>query len=436
MTKKFSDFGLNQKLVDSLKEIGFYNSTSIQEQIIPLVLKGKNVVGKSQTGSGKTHAFIIPILNNLNKTKLQSIIIAPSRELSEQIFNYFKELSLIFDKDIKIATYIGGTDREQQLYKIKKEVPQVIIGTPGRIKDLLSDSIIETKYISSLVIDEADMTMDMGFIDDIDYIFKSLPIKKQIMFFSATFSQKMKVFLKKYLPSNTVFIDNNETFISENIDNFLIFTKGRDHNLIIKKLLNIYNPYLGIIFCNTRNRAEEVYRYLKESKLKVVKISGDIPSRRRRQIIKQIRDLKYQYVVATDLAARGIDIDEVSLVINDDIPYDRSFFVHRIGRTGRSGTHGTALTLYDPEEENKVSILEKNGIRFINKEIGHNKIIDHYDRDRRKKRVKDHTKLDPGMLGLIKKKKKKVKPGYKRQIKQRIKIEEQYKRRVKKRNNK
>lgn len=255
MTKKFSDFGLNQKLVDSLKEIGFYNSTSIQEKIIPLVLKGKNVVGKSQTGSGKTHAFIIPILNNLNKAKLQSIIIAPSRELSEQIFNYFKELSLIFDKDIKIATYIGGTDREQQLYKIKKEVPQVIIGTPGRIKDLLSDSIIETKYISSLVIDEADMTMDMGFIDDIDYIFKSLPIKKQIMFFSATFSQKMKVFLKKYLPSNTVFVDNNETFISENIDNFLIFTKGRDHNLIIKKLLNIYNPYLGIIFCNTRNRS-------------------------------------------------------------------------------------------------------------------------------------------------------------------------------------
>ncbi|MFT8908489.1 MAG: DEAD/DEAH box helicase, partial [Lentilactobacillus diolivorans] len=224
------------------------------------------------------------------------------------------------------------------------------------------------------------------------------------------------------------------TIISPTIDNWLISTKGQDKNQLIYKLLTIGEPYLVLIFANTRKRVEELTDYLKGQGLKVAMIHGGMRPRERKQVMKRVKNLDFQFVVATDLAARGIDIQGVSDVINDDIPTeDLEFFIHRVGRTGRNGMSGTSITLYSPDEEKEVEELEDMGIHFKPKALKHGEIIDSYDRNRRKTHRKHHDRLDPTMIGMIKKKKKKIKPGYKRRIKMTIARKDEMDRRIKKR---
>ena len=210
------------------------------------------------------------------------------------------------------------------------------------------------------------------------------------------------------------------TTISPTIKNILISTKSQDKNNLIYQLLTMGEPYLALVFTNTKERADELTNYLKSQGLPVAKIHGGIPPRERKRIMKDIHRLRYQYVVATDLAARGIDIEGVSLVINDDIPTDLEFFIHRVGRTGRNGLPGTAITLYMPNEEAEVAEVEKMGVKFIPQQLRNHELVDTYDRQRRQTRRLSQKKLDPTLVGLVKKKKKKVKPGYKRRIKKAI----------------
>lgn len=428
----FREFNFKEYIYQALDEINFKEPTEVQARLIPTILKGKSVVGQSQTGSGKTHTFLLPIFQNLNaqKDEVQAVITTPSRELAYQIYEAAKQLAKFSPEDIWIQNYVGGTDKQRQIEKLKSHQPQLVIGTPGRILDLVRENALDIHNAHYLVVDEADMTLDLGFLKETDAIASTLPKDLQMLVFSATIPEKLRPFLRKYMYNPVIEVVANKHVISPTIDNWLVSTKGRDRNKLIYDLLTMGEPYLALVFANTKERADELTNYLRSQGLKVAKVHGGIQPRQRKRIMREIQNLDYQFVVATDLAARGIDIEGVSHVINDDIPEDLEFFVHRVGRTGRNGMKGTAITLYEPSEEKLIDELESMGVHFVPKAVKNGEIVDSYDRNRREKRQTRKESMDPKLRGFVKKEKKKRKPGYKKKIKRVIKRDEQQKRRI------
>ncbi|HGD6643203.1 TPA: DEAD/DEAH box helicase [Streptococcus agalactiae] len=414
----FKDFNFKPYIQRALDELKFVDPTDVQAKLIPVVRSGRDLVGESKTGSGKTHTFLLPIFEKLDESSddVQVVITAPSRELGTQIYQATKQIAEHSEQEIRVVNYVGGTDKLRQIEKLKVSQPHIVIGTPGRIYDLVKSGDLAIHKAHTFVVDEADMTLDMGFLDTVDKIAGSLPKDVQILVFSATIPQKLQPFLKKYLTNPVMEKIKTATVIADTIDNWLLSTKGRDKNAQILELSKLIQPYLAMIFVNTKERADELHSYLSSNGLKVAKIHGGIAPRERKRIMNQVKNLEFEYIVATDLAARGIDIEGVSHVINDAIPQDLSFFVHRVGRTGRNGLSGTAITLYQPSDDSDIRELEKLGINFIPKVIKNGEFQDTYDRDRRNNREKSYQKLDTEMIGLVKKKKKKIKPGYKKKI--------------------
>ncbi|HGI1852241.1 TPA: DEAD/DEAH box helicase [Streptococcus agalactiae] len=414
----FKDFNFKPYIQRALDELKFVDPTDVQAKLIPVVRTGRDLVGESKTGSGKTHTFLLPIFEKLDESSddVQVVITAPSRELGTQIYQATKQIAEHSEQEIRVVNYVGGTDKLRQIEKLKVSQPHIVIGTPGRIYDLVKSGDLAIHKAHTFVVDEADMTLDMGFLDTVDKIAGSLPKDVQILVFSATIPQKLQPFLKKYLTNPVMEKIKTATVIADTIDNWLLSTKGRDKNAQILELSKLMQPYLAMIFVNTKERADELHSYLSSNGLKVAKIHGGIAPRERKRIMNQVKNLEFEYIVATDLAARGIDIEGVSHVINDAIPQDLSFFVHRVGRTGRNGLSGTAITLYQPSDDSDIRELEKLGINFIPKVIKNGEFQDTYDRDRRNNREKSYQKLDTEMIGLVKKKKKKIKPGYKKKI--------------------
>ncbi|HGC7230477.1 TPA: DEAD/DEAH box helicase [Streptococcus agalactiae] len=414
----FKDFNFKPYIQRALDELKFVDPTDVQAKLIPVVRSGRDLVGESKTGSGKTHTFLLPIFEKLDESSddVQVVITAPSRELGTQIYQATKQIAEHSEQEIRVVNFVGGTDKLRQIEKLKVSQPHIVIGTPGRIYDLVKSGDLAIHKAHTFVVDEADMTLDMGFLDTVDKIAGSLPKDVQILVFSATIPQKLQPFLKKYLTNPVMEKIKTATVIADTIDNWLLSTKGRDKNAQILELSKLMQPYLAMIFVNTKERADELHSYLSSNGLKVAKIHGGIAPRERKRIMNQVKNLEFEYIVATDLAARGIDIEGVSHVINDAIPQDLSFFVHRVGRTGRNGLSGTAITLYQPSDDSDIRELEKLGINFIPKVIKNGEFQDTYDRDRRNNREKSYQKLDTEMIGLVKKKKKKIKPGYKKKI--------------------
>ena len=415
---KFTEFKFKDYIQEALRDLNFVEATPVQEKLIPVVLSGRDLVGESKTGSGKTHTFLLPIFQMLDEEadSVQAVITAPSRELAAQIYQAARQLASFSEREIRVANYVGGTDKARQIGKLESSQPHIVIGTPGRIYDLVESGDLAIHKAKTFVVDEADMTLDMGFLATVDKIAGRLPKDLQFLVFSATIPQKLQPFLKKYLSNPVIEQIKTKTVIADTIENWLLSTKGRNKNAQIYQISQLLQPYLAMIFVNTKTRADELHSYLTAQGLKVAKIHGDIAPRERKRIMNQVKNLDFEYIVATDLAARGIDIEGVSHVINDAIPQDLSFFVHRVGRTGRNGLPGTAITLYQPSDDSDIRELEKMGIKFTPKMIKDDEFQDTYDRDRRANREKSREKLDTEMLGLVKKKKKKIKPGYKKKI--------------------
>ena len=415
---EFTEFKFKDYIQEALRDLNFVEATPVQEKLIPVALSGRDLVGESKTGSGKTHTFLLPIFQMLDEEadSVQAVITAPSRELAAQIYQAARQLASFSEKEIRVANYVGGTDKARQIGKLESSQPHIVIGTPGRIYDLVESGDLAIHKAKTFVVDEADMTLDMGFLATVDKIAGRLPKDLQFLVFSATIPQKLQPFLKKYLSNPVIEQIKTKTVIADTIENWLLSTKGRDKNAQIYQISQLLQPYLAMIFVNTKTRADELHSYLTAQGLKVAKIHGDIAPRERKRIMNQVKNLDFEYIVATDLAARGIDIEGVSHVINDAIPQDLSFFVHRVGRTGRNGLPGTAITLYQPSDDSDIRELEKMGIKFTPKMIKDDEFQDTYDRDRRANREKSREKLDTEMLGLVKKKKKKIKPGYKKKI--------------------
>lgn len=414
----FTKFKFKNYIKEALEELNFKAPTEVQEKLIPVVLSGRDLVGESKTGSGKTHTFLLPIFQKINEDldQVQVVITAPSRELATQIYLAARQIAEKSETDIRVVNYVGGTDKLRQIEKLKASQPHIVIGTPGRVYDLVKSGDLEIHKAHTFVVDEADMTLDMGFLDTVDKIAASLPKDVQILVFSATIPQKLQPFLKKYLTHPVMEKIKTSTVIADTIDNWLISTKGRDKNAQILSISKVLNPYVAMIFVNTKERADDLHSFLVANGLKVAKIHGGVPPRERKRIMNQVKNLEFKYIVATDLAARGIDIEGVSHVINDAIPQDLSFFVHRVGRTGRNGLAGVAITLYQPSDDSDIRELEKMGIKFVPKVLKDGEFQETYDRDRRVNREKTREKLDTEMIGLVKKKKKKIKPGYKKKI--------------------
>lgn len=431
----FETFHFKPFIQEALTELGFREPTEVQERLIPLIQKGKSVVGQSQTGTGKTHTFLLPLMDQIDATReeVQLVVTAPSRELATQIYQAARQIASFANSEIRVTNFVGGTDKQRQIERLTHQQPHVVIGTPGRILDMLNEQALDIHTAQAFVVDEADMTLDMGFLSEVDQIAGRLPEKLQILVFSATIPEKLRPFLRKYLENPIIEEIKPKAILSETIDNWLISTKGRQAEQQIYQLLTVGHPYLAIVFANTKQRVDEITDFLKGKGLKVAKIHGDISPRERKRVMRQVQNMDFQYVVATDLAARGIDIEGVSHVINAELPDDLEFFIHRVGRTGRNGLPGTAITLYDPSDEQAIIALEKLGIIFEPKEIKNDEIVDSYDRNRRKKREKSRVELDPTMIGLVKKKKKKIKPGYKKKIQRAVQENNRQKRKVERR---
>ncbi|MEI4800264.1 DEAD/DEAH box helicase [Bacillus sp. FJAT-51639] len=426
----FTQYDFQPFLIDAIRELRFSEPTEIQQKIFPVVKKGVSIIGQSQTGSGKTHAYLLPTLNRIdaNKEEVQLVITAPTRELAQQIYEEIVKITKFCEEDNMITArcFIGGTDKQRSIEKLKKQ-PHVVVGTPGRIKDLVEEQALFVHTASAIIVDEADLMLDMGFIHDVDKIAARMPKNLQMLVFSATIPQKLKPFMKKYMENPEHIHINPKQIAAVNLEHHLIPSRHRNKIELVKNLLLQYQPYLAIVFTNTKKMADEVANGLTERGLKVGRIHGDLSPRDRKKMMKQVRDLEFQYIVATDLAARGIDIEGISHVINYEIPSDLDFFIHRVGRTARAGYSGIAATIYDQSDEEALDTLEKQRhIEFKHVDLRAGELIELGPRRRRQSRKKPNDGLD-AMAQKVVKKPKKVKPNYKKKLEwEREKIKKKY----------
>ena len=356
-------FHFNQEIMMALEEIHFEKPTEIQTEVIPVMRKGLSVIGQSRTGSGKTHAYLLPIFEAVDVylDQVQAVMITPTRELADQIYASAMQLNCKREKPLDVRTYIGGSNKQKSISKLKTQ-PHIVIGTPGRIHDLIRSNDLDVHLANVLVIDEADLTFDMGFLLDVDQIAGSMPKKLQMCVFSATIPEKLKPFLKKYMENPVhVHIRANIPTVEE-IQQYLVYEKSQTKLQVLLSIMETINPYICMIFTNTRKSAESLASELADAGIRVGKIHGDLDARERKKMMKQIRDLDYSFIVATDLAARGIDIPGVSHVINYELPQDLDFYIHRIGRTARAGAAGDAFSIVSYSDEEKLDQLEKRKI--------------------------------------------------------------------------
>ena len=435
MNNIFENEQINPAIRQGLKKINFVKPTEVQEKVIPVLMARKNAVVQAVTGSGKTHAFLIPVMNEIDENLQfpQAILTTPSRELAQQLYQVARQLRDASNLNLSIALLAGGTDRERQIESISRHKPQIIIATPGRLHDFVEKKILPLDYVKNFVIDEADMTLDMGFLSEIDFIAQRLPQNCVLTAFSATIPVKLANFLRKYMAKPETIIIDNPTVISPTVKNDLLDIGSKNRKKILYQLLTIGQQYLALIFANTKQTVDELADFLINQGLKVAKIHGGITERERKRRMREVEAGQYQYVVATDLAARGIDIEGVSLVINYEIPRELEFVIHRIGRTGRNGMSGHAITLIREEEMNQILKLEKMGIHFDFVEIKDSSLVPRTHYHNRKLRQSTSQGLDNKVRGMVKKAQKKRKPGYKKKIKRAIKQDRAQKNRIEQR---
>jgi ATP-dependent RNA helicase CshB len=418
----FERFNLKPFIIEAIKHLQFYKPTEIQERIIPSIIRGESVIGQSQTGTGKTHAYLLPIIERINPEldEVQAVITAPTRELATQIYHEILKITKFCSEEEQITArcFVGGTDKLRTIEKLKVQ-PHIVVGTPGRINDLAKEQALNVHTAKMLVIDEADLMLDMGFIYDVDQIAARMPKNLQMLVFSATIPEKLKPFLRKYMENPKYIHVAPKQIAAEKIEHVLVPLRHRDKIKLLHDMLLLYNPYLAIVFTNTKKMADEVATALSEKGLKVGILHGDLTPRERKKMMKQIRDLEFQYIVATDLAARGIDIEGVSHVINYELPRDLEFYVHRVGRTARAGYSGIATTIYEPSDQDALTKLEKMGIEFVHRDIVRDEWVDLPEWNKRSKRKKEDNEIEQIVKKTVKKPKK-VKPGYKKKLKEEI----------------
>ncbi|MDN2453883.1 DEAD/DEAH box helicase [Lactobacillus sp. UCMA15818] len=354
---KFTELGLSENILKAINRSGFEEATPIQAETIPLVLKGGDVIGQAQTGTGKTAAFGLPILNKIDtkKNEIQAVIVSPTRELAIQTQEELYRLGR--DEHAKVQVVYGGADIRRQINSLKK-APQILVGTPGRLLDHIRRRTVKLDSVNMMVLDEADEMLDMGFVEDIESIIKAIPEKRQTLLFSATMPTAILKIGERFMQKPSIVKIKGKELTTDLVDQYYVRARDFEKFDVMTKIFDVQAPELTIVFGRTKRRVDELSKGLEARGYNAKGIHGDLSQQRRMSILKQFKAGKLDILVATDVAARGLDISGVTHVYNYDIPQDPESYVHRIGRTGRAGHHGVSVTFVTPNEMDYLRVIE------------------------------------------------------------------------------
>jgi ATP-dependent RNA helicase DeaD len=356
---KFSELGISGPVLRAVEEMGFEVASPIQASAIPYQLEGKDVIGQAQTGTGKTAAFGIPLLEKIDpKNKaLQAIILCPTRELAIQVADEIRKLAK-YTHGVKTLSVYGGQDITKQIRSLKSGV-NVVIGTPGRVMDHMRRRTIKFDNVHTVILDEADEMLNMGFREDIETILQDVPEDRQTILFSATMPKPIMDITKKYQKNAQIVKVVKKELTVSNINQFYYDVRPKNKDEVLSRLLDIYEPKLSLVFCNTKRKVDELVLSLQEKGYFAEGLHGDLKQSQRDRVMSGFRHGKTTILVATDVAARGIDVDDVEAVFNYDIPQDEEYYVHRIGRTGRAGRTGMAFSFVVGREIGKLRDIQR-----------------------------------------------------------------------------
>jgi len=354
---KFTELNLSEELLSSIERSGFEEATPIQEATIPLALEGRDVIGQAQTGTGKTAAFGLPMLEKIdpNNAQLQGLVIAPTRELAIQTQEELYRLGR--DKKIRVQAVYGGADINRQIRQLKNR-PHIIVGTPGRMLDHINRHTLKLSTVQTLVLDEADEMLNMGFLEDIEAIISKVPEQRQTLLFSATMPPEIKNIGVQFMQNPEHVRIKTKEMTADLIEQFFVRAKEYEKFDIMTRLLDVQTPELTIVFGRTKRRVDELAKGLEARGYKAEGIHGDLSQQKRMSVLRSFKNGDLDILVATDVAARGLDISGVTHVYNYDIPQDPESYVHRIGRTGRAGKMGVSVTFVTPNEMSYLHVIE------------------------------------------------------------------------------
>ncbi|MGT2887052.1 DEAD/DEAH box helicase [Streptococcus didelphis] len=354
---KFTEFNLSEDIQSAVVTAGFEKASPIQEMTIPLALEGKDVIGQAQTGTGKTAAFGLPTLNKIrtNENIIQALVIAPTRELAvqsqEELFRFGR------NKGVKVRSVYGGSSIDKQI-KALKSGAHIVVGTPGRLLDLIKRKALKLEQVETLILDEADEMLNMGFLEDIEAIISRVPSERQTLLFSATMPAPIKQIGVKFMKNPEHVQIKNKELTNVNVEQFYVLVKEQEKFDTMTRLMDVDQPELSIVFGRTKRRVDEITRGLKLRGFRAEGIHGDLDQNKRLRVIRDFKGDQIDILVATDVAARGLDISGVTHVYNYDITQDPESYVHRIGRTGRAGKTGESITFVSPNEMGYLSMIE------------------------------------------------------------------------------
>lgn len=341
---RFQDMNISNELCRAVLDMGFEEATPIQSQAIPVILEGKDIIGQSQTGTGKTAAFGIPLLERINPEdrRLQALILCPTRELAIQVSEEFRKL-LKYKDNIRVLPIYGGQPIDRQIAALRKGT-QVVIGTPGRVMDHMRRRTIKAETVQMMVLDEADEMLDMGFREDIETILVKIPEEHQTLLFSATLSPEILDITKRFQRNPEFIKIVRKELTVPNIEQYYFDVKEKTKLDALCRIIDVYDPKLAMVFCNTKKRVDDLVEMLQGRGYFAEGLHGDLKQAQRDKVMQKFRNGTIEILVATDVAARGIDVDDIDVVFNYDVPQDEEYYVHRIGRTGRAGKAGKAFT--------------------------------------------------------------------------------------------
>lgn len=341
---RFEDMNISNEICRAVLDMGFEEATPIQSQAIPVILEGKDIIGQSQTGTGKTAAFGIPLLERINPDdrRLQALILCPTRELAIQVSEEFRKL-LKYKDNIRVLPIYGGQPIDRQIAALRKGT-QVVIGTPGRVMDHMRRRTIKAETVQMMVLDEADEMLDMGFREDIETILVKIPEKHQTLLFSATLSPEILDITKRFQKNPEFIKIVRKELTVPNIEQYYFDVKEKTKLDALCRIIDVYDPKLAMVFCNTKKRVDDLVEMLQGRGYFAEGLHGDLKQAQRDKVMQKFRNGTIEILVATDVAARGIDVDDIDVVFNYDVPQDEEYYVHRIGRTGRAGKAGKAFT--------------------------------------------------------------------------------------------
>lgn len=418
---KFSSYNLKKDLLEVVNSLGYINLTKIQEETLAKILKGKSLICKSETGSGKTHAFLIPTLNSIDRdiNAIQVVVISPTSILASQTYDFAKSICDRID-GLSCKMFTSNEDKNKNVKELEygKQMPKLVIGTPGRLVDLLINNKIDTSQIKTMVLDEADMLLDESYVEDIISLQEKIKPKQRLIF-TATMKNHLIADTYKFINAEEIIDVDKKIKVNKNVSHHLVNIKHKDLTSSIIDFLNIQKPYFTLIFASEKTKVEKIFHELNEKSLRCTILSGNMESRENKINLRRIKQGDFNVVVCSDMVSRGLDLEDVTCVISLDLPKDLDYYLHRAGRTGRNNKKGDSYIFYNDEDLN-----------FIKKNLDNKISFDYYvlrpdtlkkvDTLEGKKKSKNEELEKEIRKEVHKVKTNKVKPGYKKKIKKAI----------------